>query len=82
MSFKDSFIRECLNIFKKDELKHEIFLIMKPFIQHILKELYPYLFISLGFITIIFILIVLIFILIVHMRFFYKDPQLLSHNKL
>lgn len=78
MGFKDSFIKECINVFKKDEFKHEIFLIMKPFIQQILKELYPYLFICIAFITVTFVLILLIFIILIQMRFFSSERYLLS----
>ena len=44
---KDSIIKQCLTILKKDEVKKEIVEIITPFTEPILEQLYPYIYISL-----------------------------------
>ena len=43
----DPFFRKCLDILKKEEVKDEIKMFMKPFIDMMLNELYPYIYLSL-----------------------------------
>jgi hypothetical protein len=41
---KDNFVKQCLEIFKRDDVKQETKLLMTPIIDIILHEIYPYLY--------------------------------------
>lgn len=61
---KESIIKQCLTILKKDEVKKEIVEIITPFTEPILEQLYPYIYISLIIVLISFLLHLGIFILL------------------
>jgi hypothetical protein len=61
---KEIIIHKCLEILKRQDIKNEIKTIMSPIIDLILKEIYPYIYISLIFVMISFLLILAIFILL------------------
>lgn len=61
---KESIIKQCLTILKKDEVKKEIVEIIAPFTEPILEQLYPYIYISLIIVLISFLLHLGIFILL------------------
>lgn len=61
---KDSIIRECLVILKRDDVKTEFKNILEPFIDLIIKQIYPYVYLCLIFVIISFILHLGIFILL------------------
>jgi hypothetical protein len=61
---KEIIIHKCLEILKRQDIKNEIKIIMSPIIDLILKEIYPYIYISLIFVMISFFLILAIFILL------------------
>lgn len=61
---KEIIIHKCLEILKRQDIKNEIKIIMSPIIDLILKEIYPYVYISLIFVMISFLLILAIFILL------------------
>lgn len=65
MSIKDQFIQECLNLFRREDVKKEFKTLMQPLIGLLLQEIYPYIFLSLMFVIICFLLILGIFILLV-----------------
>ena len=65
---KDSLVKDFLNILKRDEIKNEFKLILKPIIDFILYEINPYIYITvtlvfMDFIMILAILVILIIIL-------------------
>ena len=60
-SMRDTIVNECLELIKKDEVKKEVKELFKPIINMILKDIYPYIFISMLFVTISFLLILGIF---------------------
>jgi hypothetical protein len=65
----NSFIKQCLIILNDDEIKLNIKNILKPVLQPLinllLKEIYPYIYISLVFVFISFLLHLGIFILLI-----------------
>jgi hypothetical protein len=65
---KESIIEYCLNILKRDDIKHELKELMKPMIDVILQEIYPYIFLSMIFVFISFLLILGIFILLLRYK--------------
>jgi hypothetical protein len=68
MNIKEKLLNECLNIFKREDVKEEIKEIMKPVIDMILKEIYPYIYLSLIFVIISFLLILGIFLILVRSK--------------
>ena len=61
---KDSIIQECLVILKREDVKAEFKNILSPFIELIIKQIYPYLYLCLIFVIISFLLHLGIFILL------------------
>ena len=67
-SLKDGFIQQCLDILKRKDVKEELKRLMRPMIDMILQEIYPYILISIIFVFISFLLILGIFILLLRTR--------------
>lgn len=65
--FKEHFIKECIAVFKRDDVCEEINSIFKPLFQMILQEIYPYIIISMILVIISFLLIFGMFILLLRM---------------
>jgi len=63
-TLKDKIIDECLNVLTREEVKSHFKNLMKPIIELLLKDLYPYIFLSILFVFISFLLILGIFILL------------------
>lgn len=61
----ESFIQQCVNILKKEEVKNEMKLLLKPIIHFILHELNPYLYIIILFVIILFLMILAILVLLI-----------------
>ena len=72
MTFKEEVINECLNVLSREDVKNEFKSIMKPVIDMILKELLPYIYISVVFVFISFLLILGIFILLMRNKMLHK----------
>jgi hypothetical protein len=69
----DPFFNKCLAILKQEEVQSEIKAFMRPFINMILNEIYPYIYLSILFVLVSFFLILGIFILLLRNKsFFYK----------
>lgn len=60
---KDVFIEKCLEILRKPEVKREIKIFLKPIVDLVLQEVYPYIYLSLIFVIISFLLTLGIFVL-------------------
>ena len=69
MALKDSFVKEILKIFDREDVKDEIKEVMRPVIDMLLKEIYPYIYLSLIFVIISFLLILGIFLILVRSKF-------------
>lgn len=71
---KDSIIQECLVILKREDVKKEFKNILTPFIELIITQIYPYLYLCLIFVIISFLLHLGIFILLLKNKgLFYKN---------
>ncbi len=68
--FKEKIIKQCISFMKREDVREELKNLIRPLIDTILQEIYPYLIIILVFLCVNFILILGIFILL--MRNFYK----------
>ena len=69
MNLKNKIIEECLNALKREDVKEEIKELMSPVIDMVLKEIYPYIYLSIIFVIISFLLILGIFLILVRSKF-------------
>ena len=64
MELKETIVNECLKVLHRKEVKDEFKELMRPLIDMLIKEIYPYIFLSIIFVFISFLLILGIFILL------------------
>ena len=69
MDVKETIINECLNVLHRKEVKDEFKELMRPLIGMLIKEIYPYIFLSIIFVFISFLLILGIFLILVRSKF-------------
>jgi hypothetical protein len=62
---KDSLVNQCLDILKRDDIKNEFKMLLKPVIDFILYEINPYIYITVSLVFLIFIMILAILIILV-----------------
>lgn len=67
-NIKNKLINECVNVMKREDVKNEIKTIFRPIINMILKDIYPYILISMLFVIISFLLVLGIFILLLRYK--------------
>ena len=72
---KDSLVTQCLEILKREDIKHEFKKLLRPIIEFILYEINPYIYITVTLVFIIFILILAILILLLLIL---RNKQLIS----
>ena len=61
---KDSIVQQCLDILKRDDVKKEVKMLLKPIIGFILYELNPYIYAIVIMIFLIFIMILTILMIL------------------
>jgi hypothetical protein len=62
---KDSLVQQCLDILKRDDIKNEFKMLLKPLIDFILYEINPYIYITVALVFLIFVMILAILIILV-----------------
>jgi hypothetical protein len=62
---KESLIQQCLDILKRDDIRNELKMLLKPVIDFILYEINPYLYIILTLFLLNFIMILTIIIILI-----------------
>jgi hypothetical protein len=62
---KDSFVQQCLDILKRDDIKNEFKKLLKPVIDFILYEINPYIYIIMSLVFLIFVMMLAILILLI-----------------
>ncbi len=60
-----SFLQKCLDMLQEREVQDKILLFMRPFINCILDEIYPYIYLSILLVFVCFFLIVAIFYILI-----------------
>ncbi len=70
MELKETIVNECLKVLHRKEVKEEFKEHMGPLIDMLIKEIYPYIFLSIIFVFISFLLILGIFILLLRNKIF------------
>ena len=73
--FKETVIKECVNVLKRADVKHEIKSLVSPLIDLIVIQIYPYLYLCLMFVLISFLLHLGIFILLLRNKPFFTKSQ-------
>jgi hypothetical protein len=66
---KTTVINECLNTLKREDVKNQLKELMKPLVDMIIAQLYPYIFLSIIFVSISFLLILGTFILLLRYKY-------------
>ena len=66
------FIQKCLKILKREDVKKEAKEFIKPLIDIIMQEIYPYIYMSVLFVTVSFLLILGIFLLLMRNYKYYN----------
>ena len=69
---KEMIIDKCLEVLKRKDVKEDIKELMRPVVDMIIKEIYPYIFLSIIFVFISFLLILGIFILLLRTEISFK----------
>ena len=69
---KDLIIDKCMEILKRKDVKEELKNLMRPMINMLIKEIYPYIFLSIVLVFISFLLILGIFILLLRSKISFK----------
>ena len=62
---KDSLVQQCLDILKRDDIKYEFKMLLKPVIDFILYEINPYIYITVALVFLIFVMILAILIILI-----------------
>ena len=63
---KDSLVQQCLDILKRDDIKNEFKMLLKPIIDFILYEINPYIYITVTLVFMIFIMILAILLTLIY----------------
>jgi len=62
---KDSIVQQCLDILKREDIKNEFKILLKPVIDMIINELNPYIYIILSLVFLIFIILIIILVILI-----------------
>jgi hypothetical protein len=63
---KETIVQQCLDILKRDDVKNEFKLMLKPVIGFILYEINPYIYITVTLVFMIFIMILAILLILIY----------------
>ena len=62
---KDSIVKQCLEILKRDDIKNEFKMLLSPIIDFILYEINPYIYMIITLVFIIFLMILAILVILI-----------------
>ena len=63
---KETIVQQCLDILKRDDVKNEFKMLLKPVIDFILYEINPYIYITVTLVFMIFIMILAILVILLY----------------
>lgn len=72
---KESIVQQCLDILKRDDIKHELRLLFRPIVDLILYEINPYIYITIILVFLIFIMILAILVILI---FLLRNKQIIN----
>ena len=67
---REKIIDQCLQVMKRDDVKHELKQLFHPVIDLIMQEIYPYIYLSVIFVIISFLLTLGIFVMLMRASLF------------
>ena len=62
---RDTLVQQCLDILKRDDIKNEFKMLLKPIIDFILYEINPYIFITIALLFSIFVMNLAILVILI-----------------
>jgi len=62
---RETLVQQCLDILKRDDIKNEFKMLLKPVIDFILYEINPYIYIIMSLVFLIFVMILAILIMLI-----------------
>jgi hypothetical protein len=62
---KETFVQQCLDILKRDDVKNEIKVVFRPLTDYILFEINPYIYITVILVFLIFVMILAILVILI-----------------
>jgi len=62
---KDTLVQQCLDILKRDDIRNEFKMLLKPVIDFILYEINPYIYITVSLVFLIFVMILAILVILI-----------------
>ena len=62
---KDSIVQQCLDLLKRDDIKNEFKMLLKPVIDFILYEINPYIYMIMAMVFLLFVMILAIMIMLI-----------------
>ena len=72
---RDTLVQQCLDILKRDDIKNEFKMLLKPVIDFILYEINPYIYITVALVFLIFVMILAILVILIMLL---RNKQLIS----
>jgi hypothetical protein len=72
---KDTLVQQCLAILKRDDIKNEFKMLLKPIIDFILYEINPYIYITVSLVFLIFLMILAILLILINLM---RNKQVLQ----
>jgi hypothetical protein len=72
---KDSLVQQCLDILKREDIKNEFRMLLKPVIDFILYEINPYIYIIVALVFLIFVMILAILVILIMLL---RNKQLIA----
>jgi hypothetical protein len=64
---KDTLVQQCLDILKRDDVKNEIKIVLRPLTEFILFEINPYIYITVILVFLIFVMILAILMILIQL---------------
>lgn len=62
---KDTLVQQCLDILKRDDIRNEFKMLLKPVLDFILYEINPYIYITVALVFLIFVMILSILVILI-----------------
>tara|TARA_Y100000389_G_scaffold202575_1_gene248265 strand:- start:498 stop:758 length:261 start_codon:yes stop_codon:yes gene_type:complete len=78
--FKNLLVNECFDILKRNDVKNHLKDLLKPLVNTILADIYPYIFLSILFVLISFLLTLGVFVMLIkyQKKLTYLTKQMLN----
>jgi len=74
---KNSLVQQCLDVLKREDIKHECKTLFKPVLEFVLYEINPYIYITVTLVFLIFIMILAILIILI---FLLRNKQIINKS--